>query len=296
MLGWVIAGKYHSNNVSTTTSFHIHCELETLVKRFWELEKVPEEKSFSSEDAEVEKHYVSTFQRLEDGRYMVRLPMKKDCLDMGDSRCMAITRWLQMEKRMARDTKLRSMYIEFMREYARLDHMKKVPFNYVPKGSVYYIPHHAVLKESSTTTKLRVVFDASAKSSTGTSLNENMMNGPKTQDDLTGHLIRFRIWTYVENADARQMYRQFKVHPDDWDLQRIIWREDAKSQLEDYWLVTVTQGETASAFLATRSLNQLAKDNEKELPAAAHAVLNNVYMDDLVTGAFTIKEALELQS
>ena len=44
------------------------------------------------------------------------------------------------------------------------------------------MPHHCVLKDASTTTKLRVVFDASAKTTTGLSLNDCLMVGPKLQE------------------------------------------------------------------------------------------------------------------
>lgn len=52
------------------------------------------------------------------------------------------------------------------------------------KPDAYFIPHHAVLKASSSTTKLRVVFDASRKSSSGSSLNDILMIGPTIQDDF----------------------------------------------------------------------------------------------------------------
>ena len=48
----------------------------------------------------------------------------------------------------------------------------------------YYLPHHAVIKRSSSTTQLRVVFDGSLKSATGLSLNDVLMVGPTIQNDL----------------------------------------------------------------------------------------------------------------
>lgn len=50
--------------------------------------------------------------------------------------------------------------------------------------SAYYLPHHYVLKPSSTTTRLRVVFDGSAQSDTGVSINQTQMVGPSVQNDL----------------------------------------------------------------------------------------------------------------
>lgn len=73
------------------------------------------------------------------------------------------------------------------------------------------MPHHPVLKEDNLTTKVRVVFDASLKTSTGVSLNDTLMIGPTIQEDLWNIILRFRIWLYVMSADAEKMYRQVRV-------------------------------------------------------------------------------------
>jgi hypothetical protein len=56
----------------------------------------------------------------------------------------------------------------------------------------YYLPHHVVVKESSSTTKVRVVFDGPAKTTTGISLNDILMVGPTVQQDLFSIVMRFR--------------------------------------------------------------------------------------------------------
>ena len=67
-----------------------------------------------------------------------------------------------------------------MTEYFEMGHAEPVPAADLekPMQNVFYLPMHAVRKESSTTTKLRAVFDASAKSSTGVSLNKTLLVGP----------------------------------------------------------------------------------------------------------------------
>lgn len=111
---------------------------------------------------------------------------------LGDSLNMAVQRFLSVEKRLVKDPVLRSNYVDFMSEYHLLGHMSKVDNPGTHTEVDYYLPHHAVVKESSTTTKVRVVFDGSAKSTTGKSLNDILAPGPTTQPELFDILLRLR--------------------------------------------------------------------------------------------------------
>lgn len=86
----------------------------------------------------------------------------------------------------------------------------------------FYMPHHAVFKNASSTTKIRVVFDASSKTDTGVSLNDILMVGPTLQQDLISILIKFRIWQYVLTGDVAKMYRQILIDESQRKLQRIL--------------------------------------------------------------------------
>lgn len=81
-----------------------------------------------------------------------------------------------------------------------------------PGDDGYYMPHHAVIKDTSNTTKVRIVFDASAKTNNSTSLNDILMVGPTIQDKLVAYLIRFRTYKYVLTADIEKMYRQVLLY------------------------------------------------------------------------------------
>jgi hypothetical protein len=78
-----------------------------------------------------------------------------------------------------------------------------------------YIPYHAVIQESSSTTKL-IVFYASCQ--TRTSLNDHLLIGPKLQQDLPAIVARWRQWCYVYIADIAKMFRQILVEPMDADF------------------------------------------------------------------------------
>jgi hypothetical protein len=101
-----------------------------------------------------------------------------------------------------------------------------------------------VIKETSDTTKLRVVFDGSALSTTGVSLNDTLHTGPKLQDDLFEILLKFRSHQYVITGDIEKIYRQILVRPEDRKYQLILWR-NSNGEVETYQLNIVTFGLSA---------------------------------------------------
>ncbi|CAG7828591.1 unnamed protein product [Allacma fusca] len=113
-----------------------------------------------------------------------------------------------LERKLSNNHDLNEQYSKCMQEYIDLGHMKLVPEDELnlPDSETYYLPHHAVLKESSTSTNLRVVFDASAKTSSGYSLNDKMLIGPVVQNDLYSILfptVDFCLsWGYRENVPS----------------------------------------------------------------------------------------------
>ena len=116
-------------------------------------------------------HFGRTHKRQEDGRYIVELPRKTDALSLGCSRDQAQRRHFQNQKSLTRKGKW-SEFAEAINDYAIRGHSEKVPSADLlkPESDSYYLPTHGVAKESSTTTKLRVVFDASECTSTGISI------------------------------------------------------------------------------------------------------------------------------
>lgn len=173
--------------------------------------------------------------------------------------------------------------------------MSKIPRHKIDsENKIFYLPHHAVINESSSTTKLRVVFDASAKSSTGISLNDVLLIGPTVQDELFEILLRFRQFEVVLTADIEKMYRQVNVVPKQRDLQRILWRTDESEDLDHFILNTVTYGTAPASFLATRCLQQIAIDIREKFPELSKIISKCFYVDDLILVTPSIRETIEI--
>ncbi|XP_024875128.1 uncharacterized protein LOC112456671 [Temnothorax curvispinosus] len=236
------------------------------------------------------EHFEKTTTRNVDGRFIVRLPIKETKLQqLGESRSTALKRFIAMERKLQKQPQLKAQYAQFMSEYLALGHMVRIDEQQIPQQAPrYYIPHHYVLKDSSLTTKLRVVFDASCDTSTGISLNDCLMVGPTLQQDLFMILLRFRTFVYVITADITQMYRQVLIDEAQIFLQMIFWRNDPKDEISLFALLTVIYGSAAAAFLAIASIKKIATLERINYPIGAAAILDDFYVDDLLSGTDTI--------
>lgn len=150
------------------------------------------------------------------------------------------------------------------------------------------------MKPSSTTTKCRVVFDASSKSSNGKSLNDILCIGPRLQNDLTAILINWRMFEYAFTCDMEKMYRCIDVFESDSHYQRILWRNET-NDIQEYRLTTVTFGTASAPYTAIRVLHQLADDEKQNYKLAAPILKTEIYMDDVFTGGEIIELALKLR-
>ncbi|CAB0037518.1 unnamed protein product [Trichogramma brassicae] len=102
--------------------------------------------------------------------------------------------------------------------------MRKVDIPPKDYGSHYFLPHHAVVKESSTTTRVRTVFNASARNAAGQSLNEHHMTWLNLLPQLVLVLAHWHCYPIAFVADVSKMYLQVRLHSEDWKLQSILWR------------------------------------------------------------------------
>ncbi|XP_018394880.1 PREDICTED: uncharacterized protein LOC108773541, partial [Cyphomyrmex costatus] len=231
-----------SSNMSNVTVNHttLHDNLDDEIRQFWEVEELPQVSYLTPEEQRCEEHFRATHSRDSNGRYVVRLPFKANPpIAIGESRHIASSLLSRLEGRLQNKRDIASEYREFLLEYENLGHMKKVDEPVSASQSVY-IPHHAVIREHSSTTRLRVVFNASQSTSNGSSLNDHLMIGPKLQTDLRSVILRWRQHRYVFTADIAKMYRQIQVDPRDQDYQRILWRSSSSEAVQDYRLLTVT--------------------------------------------------------
>ncbi|XP_075158044.1 uncharacterized protein LOC142231314 [Haematobia irritans] len=298
IFGWILTGPLPAKPVcffsSVVTCFN-EISLEKEISRFWEVEELPRKKFMSPSDQFCEDLFLRTTKRSDSGRYVVSLPFKDNFpegIGIGLSRKNAMAQFFRSEARLLRTPQFKLEYDEVLNGYVQLGHMRKIdPPNTINPENAYYLPHHAVIKPESTTTRVRVVFNASSPTSNGISLNDVLHIGPVLQNDLMILILRWRFFRFVFNGDITKMYRQIRVNPQHTPFQRILYRENPDSPVQDFELETVTFGVNCAPYLAIRTLLQLADDVQSTFPLASDILRNSMYVDDALVGAHTLYEA-----
>ncbi|XP_046800970.1 uncharacterized protein LOC124421481 [Lucilia cuprina] len=298
VFGWIVGGKFNDQKNPSTLTCNLALDsstsiLDNTLRKFWEVEEyVSGPQTFTNEEQACEKHFTENVQINSDRRIQVRLPFKQNPNCLGESFEISKRRFLSLERKLERDPTLKSMYVDFVNEYLALGHMSL--YNRPLSHPHYIIPHHCVLKPESTTTKLRVVFDGSARTTSNHSLNDILMVGPTIQQDLVTTLFSFRLNRFALTADISKMYRQFLVDERDRKFQLVLWRSNSKDKLCVFQLNTVTYGLSAAPFLAIRSLFFIADQHSSTFPIGSKVLREDLYVDDVLTGSDSL-EILELK-
>ncbi|GBP95433.1 hypothetical protein EVAR_68848_1 [Eumeta japonica] len=302
IFGWIISGPIQ--NISTA-SFSIGVTevnsdaLNDQLKKFWEQEEVPTQRPVSEEDKYCEALFQRTTFRNSEGRYVVKLPFKPEYpskLSLGTSRAVAKAQFFHMERTLKKKPELAESYGKVLGEYIDLNHMgPTISSENVSRFGCnsFYLPHHAVVKPESRSTKVRVVFNASKKTSSGLSLNDVLYVGPTLQADLMSLILKWRLYKFVFNGDIEKMYRQILVYKEDTQFQRILFRKSTNAPIQDYALKTVTFGVNCAPYLAIRTLIQLADDSQQLFPKAARILTQETYVDDVLSGSYDISSAID---
>ncbi|XP_037501184.1 uncharacterized protein LOC119375059 [Rhipicephalus sanguineus] len=210
--GWTFQGPF-SVNTSFVVASNV-CVLkigvdtadnvETTLQNFWELDaigisdKAPNTKIEHTGNAKITKKA---------GRYEVALPWKKEATDLADNRNMAVQRLRKLTNKLCLNKELAQKYDEAIRVYLESGHAEHVTES-ATQNPVYYMPHQPVIRNDSTTTKLRVVFDASSHEPGQSSLNEHLEKGANLISDLGRMLLRFRLHRLALVADIEKAFLQ----------------------------------------------------------------------------------------
>lgn len=193
--------------------------LNAALQRIFQLENLARKSERSQEEQDCEDVFTKHIRRKPDGRYVAPMPLKSDAPALGNSRRAAYRRYLQLERKFKADPTFRNQYVAFMQDYIEKGHMSLLKTPLKPDEPHYFIPHHGIDNG-----KFRTVFDGSAVTSSGQSLNDVQMLGERLLDNLCDIILRFRLHAIALTADVTQMYRQIEIDESHRKFQLIFWR------------------------------------------------------------------------
>lgn len=302
-LGWLISGRMqvskelatvcHNVNMPTGNNDDMETELCQQLKQFWEIEEVNFQRMLTPEEQLAEDVFVRSVQRAPDGKFVVDLPFQMDPkTHLGLSRDAAEKQYKGLQRRLNKNPQLKLSYDNVFEEYLSLKHMQLVDDS---PAIQTFIPHHPVIKETSTTTKVRNVFNASMKTTNGVTLNQCLCVGPTIQPDLFDQVIQWRKYKIAISGDIEKMYRQIWVNPDHANHQTILWQRPGTNTIQEYRLMTVTFGTSSAPFQAVRSVYEVGERVKESNPSLAKTIQTNFYVDDYLKSFATIEEAHEVR-
>lgn len=288
IFGWVIFGQMlraaHRRLQKCHAMEFEDARVDELLVKYWNADAIPAQRQWTPEERRAEDIFAATHRRDVSGRYSVDIPIKEHTMPLGNSYRTAKACFLGVERRWQRNPQLFAFYKAVFDDYRGKRQMVLAPERPTDDAESYTMPHHPI-NVNGQTAKPRVVFNASAPTQSGVSFNDQQIAGPKLQDDLVTIFLRFRARRLALIGDIIQMFRQVNINPAFWNYQRVLWRDSPAEPLLEYIITTICWGQTSASFNAVRAVRQCATDEQHRYPVGALAALNDLYVDDLLTGA-----------
>ncbi|XP_073966399.1 uncharacterized protein isoform X2 [Choristoneura fumiferana] len=310
-LGWILSGvsrmtaNKSCDDLSVVTYFQASCETRLNrpdapidngnLKCLWDLESIGITDSPKMDrDVEAIKHFNETTEN-RDGRYYVSWPWNEYPPHIPSNFGLAFGRLVNLVKRLDADT-LRK-YDETLKDQLEKEIIEVVPITQANEESnpIHYLPHHGVSVPGKS---LRIVYDASAKTKDNKSLNEHLHCGPMLLEDLTGLILKFRCYSIGITADVEKAFLQIGLKEQDRDVTRFLWLKNIHKAVNEDNLMylrftRVPFGIISSPFMLNATIKHHLSKAESE---KVRKLANDIYVDNIVTGANNTQEALDLYS
>ena len=225
-----------------------------------------------------------SMKHLKSGQFEVNLPFNGKLSLLQTNRELSIARTFKQLQDMDMKPKYKELAIKAKTELEENDYIERVSENDVPGRKVHYLPWRGIMKEDSATTKLRLVMDASAKTSaSAVSLNQCLYQGPNMILNLAKCLIRFMLKRFRCVADIEKAFLRIIIAVEDRDVLRFFWPQDPsdpRSKLIEYRWKAVLFGSISSPFILASVLKRLITDTSST-QYTKEALLKGIYVDNL---------------
>ncbi|MCP4490541.1 MAG: DDE-type integrase/transposase/recombinase [Gammaproteobacteria bacterium] len=280
--------------VSTARQKDNTTDAQDCLEKFWRLESIG---IMDSPEMKEDDHAIENFNNtieFRENRYHVTLPWKQPKPELPDNYGLALGRFKSLHNRLKSNHQLLEKYNAIIQDQLRQGIIEPVPEMRDPNAKLHYLPHHGVETPSRATTKLRIVFDASAKQGVkANSLNECLHRGPVILPDLAGVLLRFQLEPVGITADVEKAFLQICIKVSDRDVTRFFWYKDptnptTENNIKVFRFCRVVFGIVCSPFLLGATLKYHL---QHQMSSVAEKTIDNVYVDNVLTGSETTQQA-----
>ncbi|GBM01529.1 hypothetical protein AVEN_202404-1 [Araneus ventricosus] len=298
IFGWCLQGYIGLTNDLLSLKIVVdERNISDQLQQFWKLENLgvgsesQEEHSF---DADIMKEFEAgiTYQ---DNRYKVKFPWKSNMKHLlNNNRDIASRRFSKLKSNFINDPSLFSDYKKVIDEHLREGIIERIKDSNENKENTYYLPHRAVIRKDHSTTRLRIVFDASSHAKGQLSLNDCLYTGLNLIPDLFSLLLRFRSHPVAITADIQKAFLQINIDEEDRNFTRFYWSNNTEDGNEEIYRMTrVLFGVCSSPFLLAATIKYHLKRYVEQFPMTCELLENSLYVDDLITGREDIESAFK---
>ena len=202
-------------------------------------------------------------------------------------------------RKMRKDPKLLQQYDQIIHDHLK-DGIVKLVSDDKPFGKDFYLPHRSVIREAEESTKVRIMFDVSAKENDQSpSLNDVTDVGPPLLNKLWNVLTRNRMCSVTLTGDLKQTFLQIRIRKEDRDALRSHWIKSIESNdIEKLRFTRAIFGFGESPFLLNGTIKEhltISKQHYPESVVHIEEIEKNLYVDDLINDDATIEEVQKVK-
>jgi len=297
-LGYIITGRFYDHtgcdkqiisSCAITSVADNHC-----LSDLWNLDRIGISESFEVKDDDKALEQFNNTVCYKEGRYFVTWPWKPN-IDLPERFDVAYGRMRSLSRRLQHNHGLLEQYCDVIESQLRDGIIEIVDERSETENRKHYLPHHPVITPSKSTTKMRIVYDASVKAGQHEkSLNECLYRGPIRLPDLCGVLLRFRTYFIAILSDIEKAFLQVGIQESERDVTRFLWFKDptrpdkVKGNLSVYRFCRVPFGIVCSPFLLEATLQYHLMQEGSDI---SKLICGNIYVDNVSLGADSVQEA-----
>ena len=281
-------------------------ELKSTLKRFWETESIGIREREDPHNDQLPEQFLKNI-RYKDNRYEVTLPWKEDPINVATDYNHCYNRLKSLQYKLKKQPELLKEYNNTIQEQLEKEVVEEVPpeeigsiedRTMVTAKPVHYLPHHAVIRKDKDTTKLRVVYDGSAKSDgEARSLNDLLETGPNFIPHLFDVLVRFRWNSVALSADIEKAFLMVGIDPNDRDMLRFLWLQEPdklNSKIIHLRFRRLVFGLRPSPAILGAAIHHHLNSHQDQYSELVELLRKSLYVDDFLSGASSDDEAYDI--